>query len=233
MAEMDELRSAPLRETAAEALPAPAADDERQARQFEMLIGLLLALWAAVLAACDLGGSNADNGTLLLANEAASAYSWYQSKSIKQSLAENELALLETLSESGSIAPAAAAGIQDRLTASAGDVDRLKKEKTEILKGSAAVGEANWAQDVDGKLGVVTGAQEYEAKSEALAGVGDTFDNGSLLLQLCLAVGALCLLFNQPAPRSLFFWAMNALGAGGLYFCTIGYLQAIKAGMFS
>jgi hypothetical protein len=230
MAELDELRSAPLRE--AEGAGAPAAGEEDRARRFEMLIGLLLALWAAALATCDLGGSNADNGTLLAANDAASAYSWYQSKSIKQSLAENELALLETLSESGSIAPAAASGIGERIKATGEDVGRLKKEKTEILKGSTVVGEANWAQDVDGKLGQVTGAQEYEAQSDALAKVGDTFDNGSLLLQLCLAVGALCLLFTQPLPRSLFFWAMNLLGAGGLFFCVQGYLQAFRAGMF-
>jgi hypothetical protein len=45
-------------------------------------------------------------------------------------------------------------------------------------------------------------------------------------------VGALCLLFSQPLPQRLFFWAMNALGVGGLYFCVQGYLAAMKAGMF-
>jgi hypothetical protein len=105
MDQHNELRSAPLGEdqTARMAGNAPAGG-EKAGGNLELLIGLLLALWAAVLAACDLGGSNADNGTLLQANKAANAYAWYQSKSIKQSLAEGEAALLTTLSESGTMA---------------------------------------------------------------------------------------------------------------------------------
>jgi hypothetical protein len=233
-----DLLSAPLRTedtTMADGDEPPLAAGPREAaaRRFEVLTGVLLAAWAAMLAASDVGGNNADNNCLLTANQAANAYAWYQSKSIKQDMTQSNSELLSTLTATGHYDAATAAALDKQIKGLQTKAARYKQEKDEILRGSDQVGQQNWVQDVDGKLGQVTGADEFQAQSDAYNHIGNTFDIGSLLLQVGLAIGALSLLFSVPAPRLCFFWGMNLFGLAGTYFCVLGYIAAWKVGMFS
>ena len=66
-------------------------------RLYEILFGVTLAVFAAVLAVADLGGGKYGGDEGLASNEKASALMWYQSKSIKQTLAEGQSETLRSL----------------------------------------------------------------------------------------------------------------------------------------
>lgn len=208
------------------------AEDKSEARErfFETLSGALLAIFAAVLAFADLGGGNVAEDRELADNAQASDYSWYQSKGIKQQLAESEASLIESLIAAGSIAPQQKAALEARAAQLSEKAGRYGKEKEEILKGSAAVGEANWVQDVAGELGQLVGADVYKARVEALNGVDNIFDKSGLYLQLCLVIGALSLLFRVPALRLAFLAATLALGLAGCWYTLQGYSAYARLG---
>ena len=106
------------------------------------------------------------------------------------------------------------------------EIDRYKKEKKEILRGSSAVGEGNWVLEQDGQRGQIKGALEWEAEAEALGGVGDTFDLATLFLQICLVTGAISLLLKGERMRNAFYGLMIGLGAVGSYFSVLAFYQA-------
>ena len=200
---------------------------EEREKHFESIMGILLAVFAAVLSLNDLASSKFEGDQMMAASAQVSAYNWYQSKSIKQSLAEGQRDMAVMLRDSGAIA----AGKSEAIDKLAGDldakIDRYDKEKNEILKGSQAVGEENWAQDVDGKMGVITGAQEYEATANGLDAAGNFFDLANLFLQLCLVFGALCLIFSQPAQRRFFFGVMNVTGIIGVAIAVVAIVRSL------
>lgn len=203
---------------------------EARERFFETLSGALLAIFAAVLAFADLGGGNVAEDRELADNAQASDYAWYQSKGVKQQLVESEASLIEGLIASGSIAPQQRAALDARIEGLEEKAARYEKEKEEILKGSAAVGEANWAQDIAGEMGKLIGADVHKARVEALNGVDNIFDKAGLFLQLCLVIGALSLLFRVPALRFAFLAATLGLGLAGCWFTLQGYSAYARVG---
>ena len=203
------------------------ARGEARAKHFESLMGILLAIFAAVLSLNDLASSKFEGDQMMAASAQVSAYNWYQSKSIKESLAEGQHDMAVMLRDSGAIVPTKAEAIDKLVSDLDAKAARYDKEKTEILKGSAAVGEDNWAQDVDGKMGAVTGAQEYEATALGLDAAGNYFDLANLFLQLCLVFGALCLIFSQPAQRNFFFAVMNVTGVIGVVIAGIAIEKSL------
>jgi len=205
-------------------------DGEARERFFETLSGALLALFAAVLAYADLGGGNVAEDRELADNAQASAYSWYQSKGIKQQLAESEISLIESLIISGSIDKERRGAMASRIESLSDKADRYDREKEEILKGSAAVGEQNWAQDINGEMGKIIGADEYKARVEALNGIDNTFDRAGLFLQLCLVIGALSLLFRIPTLRVTFLLLTLGLGLAGAWYTLQGSLAYARLG---
>ena len=157
-----------------------------------------------------------------LSNEKSAAFAWYQSKSIKESLAENQRDLLKTMLKAGS----PVTGLKEEITDLDRNIARYKKEKREILLGSRAVGEENQVQDVAGKFGQITGAKEYETQIARLSDAGDRFDLSTLFLQLCLVAGAIGLVLKKPSTRTTFFWSMVSLGLAGAAFSAAGYATA-------
>jgi hypothetical protein len=188
---------------------------EASGSRFELMCGLLLAIYAALLAITDLFAGKYGDDEILAANEKSSAFMWYQSKSIKETLAEGQQAFLQSMLRSHSIAPDARGGIEVFIGELTTEIDRYKKEKREILEGSATVGRADWAQAVDGELGKVVGAKEWEEKSRLLSAAGDVFDMAVLFLQLCLVLGAISLIIKTPRSQRAFFLVMNGLGVFG------------------
>jgi len=199
-------------------------------RRYELLCGVLLAIFASLLAVIDMGGGKAGNDELLANSDSAEAYAWYSSKSIKQSLAEGQRDILESLLNAGALATDQSAGSGEAVTRLTAKIERYASEKDEILRGSSTVGEEHWAQDVDGELGRITGAQEYEALAAQLAGIGDVFDSASLYLQLCLVLGAVSLLFGSAAPRWVLFTAMLVSGLIGTGYGISAWLSYLAIG---
>jgi Domain of unknown function (DUF4337) len=198
-------------------------------KRYEVSFGLALSVFAAVLALNELAGGKYGDDELRLASERTSAYLWYQSKGIKESLAEGQRDLLKALITGGAIRAEQAAGVESRVHEIETDLARYRKEKKEILLGSSKVGRENWAQDVEGKLGQVTGVKELETQLEVLGAAGDRFDLATLFLQICLVLGAVGLIVSQPRIKRIFLGAMVAMGGVGLVCSALGY---VKVGLF-
>lgn len=182
---------------------------------FEVRCGVVIAIFAAIMAVSDLIAGKYGDDEIIGANEKAAAYMWYQSKSIKETLVEGEKSLLESLQEAGAIQASAKAGVRDHIADLDRKIQRYRKEKNEILKGSQAVGKENWVQDIKGELGKIIGAQEIEAHLASLATAGDRFDMSSLFFQVCLVLGAMSLILKKTHLQNLFFAGMIMLGSLG------------------
>jgi len=194
--------------------------------RLELIIGLTLAIFAAMLAICELGSSKFGKEQLISNNQKAEAYQWYQSKSIKQSLAESNHDLVKTLLSSGVINPDKKESVEKYISGIDANIKRYSKEKDEILKGSDMVGKDNWVQDKDGKMGQIVGADEYAAKSEKLAEACDNFELALLFLQVCMVLGAISLVIKQDKMKIAFYIFVLALGIMGIIYGIHGFLLA-------
>ncbi len=196
--------------------------------RWESYFGCALAFVAAVLAVNDLGSGKYGDDQLQGANDKTSAYMWYQSKGIKESLVEGQRDLLKSLLTAGTIQAAHVESLTQYTTELDKKIGKYKKEKNEIMLGSAAVGKENWAQDVEGELGKVIGAKEIESRVSKLDDAGDKFDGATLFLQLSLVIGAIGILLKKDKLKSLFFTTMCVLGVVGAVFCVIAYRIAMS-----
>jgi hypothetical protein len=203
-------------------------EKENASKSFEIICGVIIAVFAAVLAITSLGADKYGGDELIAHNEKNGAYLWYQSKGIKETLVEGQRDTLQALVDAGSIRAEQLPAIQDQVGKLKANAQRYGKEKNEILLGSIAVGPKNWAQDVDGKLGQVVGAKQWENKANALNAAGDTFNYATFFLQLCLVFGAISLVVQRNAVRRAFFWGMNGLGVIGTVYCILAFHQAMQ-----
>lgn len=210
--------------------PAPAGADDEKGRRFEIWCGLVLALFAAVLAVTDLGAGKYGDDELIAHNQKSGAYLWYQSKGIKETLVEGQRDTLKALVEAGSIRPEQIPAIETTIASLDADATRYGKEKKEILLGSKTVGPEGWAQDVGGEMGKVTGANEWEAQANGLGKAGDVFDYATFFLQLCLVAGAISLILQVDRMRWSFFAGMVLLGVIGTGFSVMAFLAAGAVG---
>ena len=199
--------------------------EEKKERRFELLIGVVLAVFAAVMAVCDLGAGKYGDDEMIANQKQTETYNWYQSKSIKQTLAEGQRDMLQALVNNNAIEMKAVAGVDTFIAELNTSVKRYKKEKDEILKGSVAVGKENWVQDVEGELGKIKGANEWKSEAEKLGSAGDVFDRATLFLQMCLVFGAIALIVNAKNLRWIFFLMMTGLGAIGAFYTVMAYLN--------
>lgn len=210
------------------------ADEEENKKEssaddrFDMRCGVMLAIFASILALMELGGSYSDYGMNYAQAEKVNAYAWYNSKSIKQNLAEGQRDTLESLLAAGVISPAHAGATQGYVATLQRDISRYKQEKEEILLGSAAVGKDKWAQELDGKLGQVIGAKPWEIESDAYGSVTEIFDLANLFLQICLVVGAISLVVRTEVSRRAFFRGAIGLGLLGTVIGINGFIQYLK-----
>jgi hypothetical protein len=62
-----------------------------------MRCGLVIAIFAALMAITHLLPGKYDADEIMINNDKAMAYSWYQSKSIKETLIQGEISLLKSL----------------------------------------------------------------------------------------------------------------------------------------
>jgi hypothetical protein len=198
--------------------------NEIHEQHWEMRFGITLAIFAAALAINDLGAGKFGDDEIKETNEKSNSYMWYQSKGIKETLAEGQRDLIRTLLKAEAISPEKVAELDQVAAKLDTQVQRYKNEKQEILLGSAAVGKEHWAQEVDGKLGQIIGSKEREKVINRLAAAGDVFDYGTLCLQLCLVLGAIGLLLKIPQGRKMTFATIVTLGIIGTLFCIRAYM---------
>lgn len=196
---------------------------------FEIKCGIVIAIFAAVMALSDMFAGKYGEDEIKFINEKSSAFMWYQAKSIRETVIEGQRDLINTLIEGKSISDNSALKLRSHTDKLSKKIEKYGKEKNEILRGSSQVGEANWVQDVGGKLGQVVGALEYQKKIEILGSAGDLFDLSNLFFQVCLVMGAISLVLTREKLREVFFYIMISLGLLGSTYSVMALNIAIKA----
>lgn len=115
----------------------------------EAIGGVLIAFFAALMAIAQMVNGELEEEMMIAHNRVVNYSSWYQSKSIKESLKESELNYLTTLLESGMVLDEKKPIIHNKINSVKRNIEKYALEKTEILLGSKQVGEAKWVQDLD------------------------------------------------------------------------------------
>ena len=198
-------------------------DDDASSNRFELASGLTLALLAALTAVNDLGGGKFGDDEIVGHNEKAAAYSWYQSKSIKETTVAQEAELLQALTDAGAVVESARPAVEKRVADLQAEVKRYKAEKKEILQGSAAVGPEGQVLDKDGQKGQIVGAQEWERTLEVLGEAGDRFDGATLWLQLSMVAGAISLVVKSVRLKWSFYAGMVLMGLIGSVYTVLAW----------
>ena len=191
-------------------------------RQFELMYGVCLALFAALLAVVDLQSGIVGTEEIKLVVGQNNAHQWYQAKSIKASLTRSQLETTELMMVGAK--PQVLEGLQGKVKILKEKLDLYGKEQREILLGSKAVGQEQWVQKIDGKLGQVTGAKGYDAFLEDVAERGSRFDRGILWLQLSMVLGALGLIMSSMVAKGLLLVGTVLCDLLGTYQGVLGFL---------
>ncbi len=199
---------------------------EENSNKFELMCGVTLAILATLLSVIDLGAGKYGDDEIIAINEKSAAYQWYQSKSIKETSVEAQHDLVKTLVEGGVVKNAEVEDMKTFETKLEKKLEKYKKEKNEILKGSAKIPEAEWVQEKEGKKGNIIGAEEWTEKADKLGSAGDVFDLSGLFMQISLVMGAVSLVLKNGKLRWTFFIIMLTLGAVGLLYGWNAYQMA-------
>ncbi len=188
---------------------------EKLQSKMEVLFPLSIALFAALLSINDLFSNRFGSDELEMSNNRNNAYQWYQSKGIKETMLEGQLELLQSLLLSGTISVEKVSAIEKLVKDSEARIDRYSREKKELLVGSKSLTKDQWAQDIDGTLGKIVGAKEYDSFLQDLGNAGDLFDFASMLLQISLVVGAIGIILDRDNMKWKFLCLTILSGTTG------------------
>jgi hypothetical protein len=196
----------------------------------EIMIGLLMAFFAACLGITEIGDKKAEAKYIVANNEKANAYQWYQSKSIKQNNSEGQRDMLQALVQSGVVKGENQRAIKKVIVQLDGNVTRYDKEKAEILgKNREAQNAHSSAQPEgakkDGKKEKIISAAEWEERAHHYHKMGNDFALAALFLQLCLVIGAVSLMIHEASIRKTLLVVFLTSGAVGIVFSIIAYIQ--------
>lgn len=193
----------------------------------EAIGGVLIALFAALMAISQMVNGELEEEMMIAHNNVVSYSSWYQSKSIKESLKESELDYLSTLIESGIVIKENRPVIEEKIAIVKGKIVKYKTEKTEILLGSDQVGEENWVQDIEGEMGIITGVKQWEKLTQTYDYATKKFDYALLFFQICIVLGAVCIIiYDSPTLQKGLIVLMIIFGITGTFLSIYGYTLA-------
>lgn len=203
---------------------------EEKEHVYEIRLAFMIAVLAAILSVIDIGAGKFGDDELVSVNKKMSAYELYHTKILKETLIEGEKNLLADLVKAGAIVSKDSMVIKNRLSEFDKDLDKIKKQQKEISVGSKKVGKENWSQeDIQGKLGNITGVSEWEKKVDMLGVAGDAFDLSSLFVELSLVIGAMGIISKSKKVKTLFMYLMIFFGSFGTIFGTYAYYLALMS----
>jgi hypothetical protein len=196
---------------------------------FEIRCGIVIAIFAAVMAVSDMFAGKYGDDEIKFINEKSNSYMWFQAKSIRSTVTEGQRDLINAMLNDKAENDPKVHGLREHTDKLTKKIAKYEKEKTEILKGSSVVGKDNWVQDVNGEMGKVIGALEYEKKINILGDAGDQFDLSSLFFQMCLVMGAISLVTKELKLKKIFFYVMLVMGLIGTTYSVLAVRLAIAA----
>jgi hypothetical protein len=193
----------------------------------EAIGGVLIALFAALMAISQMVNGELEEEMMIAHNNVVSYSSWYQSKSIKESLKESELDYLGALVQSGIVPKDNTPVIRQKMADVEEMIVKYEAEKTEILLGSTIVGKENWVQDIEGEMGIITGVKEWEQLTQTYDMATKKFDYALLFFQICIVLGAVCIIiYDNPILQKSLIVMMIIFGITGTILSIYGYLLA-------
>lgn len=193
----------------------------------EAVGGVLIAFFAALMAISQMINGELEEEMMIAHNKVVNYSSWYQSKSIKESLKEGELDYLQVLLESGVVLENNKEGIKKKINEITSKIEKYAAEKKEILIGSANTPKEKWAQDLDGEMGKIVGINEWETLTEEYDNATKKFDMGMLFFQISIVLGAVCIIiYDNPKLQKTFIILMIAFGIIGILLSSYGYSLA-------
>lgn len=193
----------------------------------EAIGGVLIAFFAALMAISQMVNGELEEEMMIAHNKVVNYSSWYQSKSVKESLKESELDYLSALLESGIVLEKNKAVILTKISSVKEQIEKYRAEKTEILIGSKQVGKANWIQDLDGEMGAIVGVKEWEILADEYDNATKKFDLGMLFFQISIVLGAVCIIiYDNPRLQKTFIVTMIICGILGIAMSSYGYSLA-------
>jgi hypothetical protein len=138
---------------------------------YEKVVALTIAILAVILSFVDNTGDNAKTDAIVKTTEAANKWAYFQSKSLKENLAESNASLLTLLTPVDAAAAKAKAEEMVRETA------RYGGEKKQLM----------------------TDAQELEKQAAYSMSIDDRADQASLLLQIAVVICSISILVRWKA----------------------------------
>lgn len=138
---------------------------------YERVIALTIAILAVILSFVDNTGDNAKTDAIVKTTEAANKWAYFQSKSLKENLAESNATLLTLLTP---LDPAAAKAKATEMTAETSRYDGEKKQ-------------------------LMAEAKELEKQAAYSMSIDDRADQASLLLQIAVVVCSIAILVRWKA----------------------------------
>jgi|WetSurMetagenome_2_1015567.scaffolds.fasta_scaffold225703_2 hypothetical protein len=199
-----------IRETAeerAEEAAEKVAEKAMEGRErFRSHAALVIAVVAAILAVCELGGDDAKNKMVNSNIKASDSWAFYQAKNVRQT--EYKLAA-ETLKRA-TADPALPAAVR---AADQADVKRYEKTVDHYEDDPKG----------DGKKQLEAKAKVYEEARDRAGERNEFFDLAQMLLQLAVVLGSVSILaLSRPL-----LWVTGLLGATGLALVVNGFLLLV------
>ncbi len=196
--------------------------------KYEIVTGLLMALFAAILGITEIGDKKAEAKYIVSNNEKSNAYQWYQSKSIKQNIADGQKDMLQAILDSGAVKADRQQAVKQVIAGLAEKSSKYEEEKAEILgvkQAEKTVPEhAASAEKKDEKEKIISAA-EWEEKAHKYHVMGNDFAMAALFLQLCLVIGAVSLMIHEKMIRTVLLSIFIASGTAGIIYSIIAYIK--------
>lgn len=150
----------------------PDAPELPEARDpYEKVIALTIAILAVILSFVDNTGDNAKTEAIVKTTEAANKWAYFQSKSLKENLAESNATLLSILT------PVDASAARAKTEEMTREIARYDGEKTQLM----------------------AEAQALEKQAAYSMSIDDRADQASLLLQIAVVVCSIAILVRWKA----------------------------------
>ncbi|MFC4097057.1 DUF4337 family protein [Euzebyella saccharophila] len=199
-----------------------------QSRKIEERGGVLIIFFVALLAIMEVINNSFEKKITDADNNEVSYSDWYNAKSIKQVMKENERDFLIALLSTGMIDRERSAAMKEKIEKTKQLVIKYEAEKTEILMGSANIPPSSWAQDLDGEMGKIIGLREWREKAKTLKETVGKINMGILFLQISVVFGVVCLIIQEnPKLQQTFTWLMIGSGFIGIALSLYGYILSL------
>ncbi|MCK5440319.1 MAG: DUF4337 domain-containing protein [Maribacter sp.] len=193
----------------------------------EAIGGVLIAFFAALMAISQMVNGELEEDMMIAHNKVSNYSNWYQSKSIKGSLRESELNYLETILGTTLISENEKATILNKIQGTKEKIKKYNAEKKEILIGSSNTPKEEWAQDLNGEMGVIVGVNEWRELAIEYDIATKKFDIGMLFFQISIVLGAVCIIiYDNASLQKWFIRLMVIFGLIGIALSIYGYTLA-------